>query len=184
MPRILLWVMILLGIFMLMKGCQKPLQLPPAVSIEGVPLGDEGAEYGDGGISVRLDDDGNLVSLAQGDETILSPVPRHRRLFGLRLLSGGGVWRTRGRWKGQRVEGGGDFTLEVEGGTTVVKRIRVADDGRGLRILVEITRGEDGPEEATLTVLSGLSPGEEDGGNPGGVIAAFGGKSGSYRACN
>ncbi|MCZ6573547.1 MAG: hypothetical protein O7C98_10330, partial [Planctomycetota bacterium] len=175
MPRILLWIMILLGVFMLMRGCQKPPQLPSAVSIERVPLGDEGSEYRDGNISLWLDADGNVVSLTQGDELILAPVPPWRRMLRVRLLSGGVVLPMRGGWKGQDGEGGVDFVWEGEDGTIIQKHIRVADDRRGLRISLVITRGEGGPEAATFTVLSGLSPGEEDGGNPGGAITAFGG---------
>ncbi len=158
MPRLLLFLLVGLAVFLGLRACNKPPELPPAVErIERLtePADAELLRLEQGGVRALLDRDGSVVRLERGGRALLAGIPASRRPFRLSArLKNGALGRLKAdRWEARAIDAGFEFVW-ADGAFQVVKSVTVAEGGAGLLLSVS---AQGLPAEIAGFELSGVA---------------------------
>jgi len=176
-------LLLMLGAMLLLRGgCSPAEEAPPAETVERVflPAPEDRAVLRDEstGLAITFDHRGTLVSVAQGDEEIVRPLPRSRGVFSLLLATKEDRKRDLPRepdaWRRIDVPGGIEFRHERDG-LALVKRYLLAEEGSGVDLLLKIAGAPQDVRGFELTCAAGVSFAEEGGDRGGAASGAEGG---------
>ncbi|MGQ0612582.1 MAG: YidC/Oxa1 family insertase periplasmic-domain containing protein [Planctomycetaceae bacterium] len=158
MPRLLLFLLVGLAIFLGLRSCSKPPALPPAVErVERIaePAEAELLRIEQEGVRALLDRDGSVVRLDSGKGALLAGIPASRRpfLLGVRLKNGALGRLKADRWESRVIDAGREF-LWSDGAFQVTKSVTVAPGGGSLLVTI---RAEGLPADIAAFEVSGVA---------------------------
>jgi len=160
--HLLTFVLVLVGLMLLMRTCQPPKGGAVAVRTEPVPDAPQVYVLEAPGVAVRLAPDGSVVSIESDGEPVVRNVTASRRPFHvfLRFASGATLAFAPEKWRSTMPEPGVRRFVFAEDEFRIVKTIRLAEDGRGLDVDLQVEGPPDDARGVLLTGVSGVVLGE------------------------